>query len=795
MLRRSLAALALLVAAAALTGYFALRASLPQLDGAITAQQLGAAAFIERDAAGTPTIKGASRRDLAYATGFAHAQDRFFQMDLMRRAAAGELAELLGAAALDSDKQIRIHDFRRTARLVMAQASAAERSILDAYVAGVNDALAHAGARPWEYLLLRSTPRRWLPEDSILAAFSMYLSLNDSSGATELARAELRATLPPQLFAFMHPLGTQWDAPIAGGPWRPAPIPGPEVVDLRRPESRAVALAQIFSTPPAAMPLEEMPVAGSNSWVVAGNRAANGSALLANDMHLGLRLPHIWYRARMVVTAGPESRDLIGVTLPGLPMLIAGSNGKVAWGYTNSHGDWTDLVVVETDPAQPDRYQAGDAFEPFIERHEKILVRDAAPVVLEVEATRWGPIVNHDAAGRPLALAWTAHDPVATNLGMLAFESAATVEQLLDAANRAGGPVQNVVAADAQGHIGWSLMGRIPLRANYDSTLPASWRDPGTGWVGWRKPEEYPRVLDPAAGRIWTANTRTIDAPTWLAFAGEGDYDLGARAAQIRDGLFALDHAGAADMVKIQLDDRALFLARWRDLLLELLDRNAVNDHASRMQARSRVEKWSAHAATNDVGYRIVRTFRLQVRKDVFDTLIAPARARFPQTAFTPSPQFEGALWQLVAQRPAHLLDPRYATWEDALLASFDAALDRLIRECGDIASCSWGQQNTLSMRHPLSSALPLAARWLDMPAAQVPGDSAMPRVAAPQFGASQRLVVAPGHEAQGLFQMPGGPVDHPLSPFYGAGHAAWVRGESQPLLPGASRHTLRLAP
>jgi penicillin amidase len=152
-------------------------------------------------------------------------------------------------------------------------------------------------------------------------------------------------------------------------------------------------------------------------------------------------------------------------------------------------------------------------------------------------------------------------------------------------------------------------------------------------------------------------------------------------------------------------------------------------------------------------------------------------------------------LWQLVTQRPAHLLDPHYATWEDALLASFDTVLGQLLRECGDIASCTWGRQNTLSMRHPLSSALPFAAHWLDMPAAQIPGDSGMPRVAAPQFGASQRLVVAPGKEAQGLFQMPGGPVDHPLSPFYGAGHAAWVRGEPQPLLPGVPRHALRLAP
>jgi penicillin amidase len=791
-LRWSLAALALLVVIAGLTAYLTLRASLPQLDGEVVSAGLRAPATIERDSGGTPTIKASSRRDLAYATGFAHGQDRFFQMDLMRRAAAGELAELLGPSVVETDKQLRVHDFRQVSRQVVAQATPSERAVLDAYVMGVNDALERADARPWEYLLLRTEPSPWLPEDSILAAFSMYLSLTDVSGTAELARAQLHEALPPQLFAFLHPLGTEWDAPLVGSPWRVAPIPGPEVYDLRTSSStREVALVHEASS----LPLEEDPVIGSNSWAVARSHAANGNALLANDMHLGLRMPHVWYRARLIVTGGSDARDLVGVTLPGLPMLVVGSNGKVAWGYTNSHGDWTDLVVVETDSSQAGRYLVGESSEPYVVRRESIAVRGATPVEFEVKATRWGPLVSHDDAGRPLALAWTAHDPIATNFGMLAFETAASAEALLDAANRAGGPVQNVVAADAQGHIGWSLMGKIPVRTDYDPTMPASRRDSARGWTGWRRPEEYPRVVDPAAGRIWTANARVLDAETWLAFPGEGDYDLGARAAQIRDSLFALDDASAEDMAKIQLDDRALFLARWRDLLLELLDREAVANRQARAQARDLVQKWSAHAAVDDAGYRLVRAFRLQVRKDVFDTLTVPARARYPGTMFTPSTQFEGALWQVVTQRPAHLLDPRYARWEDALLAAFDAALESLAKECGEVSSCTWGRQNTLNMRHALSRAMPYASRWLDMPAAQMPGDSNMPRVVAPQFGASERLVVSPGNEAEGLFQMPGGPVDHPLSPFYGAGHAEWVRGEPLPLLPGATRHTLGLMP
>lgn len=793
-LLRNIAIAILAIAVLAAVGvYLLLRASLPQLDGDIPLAGPAAATSIERDAAGVPTIKAQSRRDLAFATGFAHGQDRFFQMDLMRRAAAGELAELLGAAAVDADKRLRIHGFRRVAQQVVEQAAPADREILEAYVAGVNASLAKMAVRPWEYSVLRTRPRGWLAEDSVLTAFSMYLSLNDSTGAEELARSELHESLPPEVFAFLNPLGTEWDAPVVGGTWRAPSIPGAEIFDLRQ---QGAARTAALLRPPSQLGYEEPPIVGSNSWAVAGTHAAHGAALLANDMHLGLRLPHVWYHARLVVAGGAETpRDLVGVTLPGLPIVVVGSNTHVAWGFTNSYGDWTDLVIVETDPAHADRYRVADSSEPFETRTETILVRGESPVTLEVKATRWGPIVNQDAAGRPLALAWTAHHPQATNIRMLDFETATNVEEMLLAANRAGAPVQNFVAADDRGRIGWSLMGQVPVRAGYDSTLPSSWRLPGTGWTGWRTPQEYPRIVDPAAGRLWTANARTIDADTWVAFLGDGGYDLGARAAQIRDDLLALPNAGASDLVKIQIDDRALFLMRWRDLLLDLLDQQALADHPSRVQARRAVEAWSAHASAADVGYRVTRAFRLQVRKDVFDALTAAARLKYPETRFTPSTQFEGALWQLVTQRPAHLLDPRYMRWEDALLASFDAAVDTLVKECGDIAQCTWGKQNTLRMRHPLSPALPFAARWLDMPADEMPGDSAMPRAQGPQFGASQRLVVSPGKEAEGYFQMPGGPVDHPLSPFYGAGHEAWVRGEPRPLLPGKAQHTLRLTP
>jgi penicillin amidase len=378
---------------------------------------------------------------------------------------------------------------------------------------------------------------------------------------------------------------------------------------------------------------------------------------------------------------------------------------------------------------------------------------------------------------------------------MLDLETVGDVEAALRVANRAGGPVQNFVAVDATGRIGWSLMGQVPTRGDYDSTVPYLWNTPNAGWTGWRAPEEYPRIIDPAAGRLWTANARTIDLETWLAFLGNGGYDNGARAAQIRDDLLAVSRASAKDMVNIQVDDRALFLIRWRDLVLEVLDDRALRDRPLRAEARTLIEDWSGRAMAEDVGYRIVRTLRLQIRKDVFEALTAQARAKFPETKFSPSAQFEAPLWQLVTQRPVHLLDPRYASWEDALLASIDKALSELQSECPELKRCTWGAQNTLAMRHPLSHAVPLLGRWLDMPAQPLSGDSFMPRVQGPSFGASERLVVSPGREAAGYFQMPGGPVDHPLSPFYGAGHDAWAQGQPRPLLPGPAKHTITLNP
>ena len=516
---------------------------------------------------------------------------------------------------------------------------------------------------------------------------------------------------------------------------------------------------------------------GSNSWAVSGTQTADGGALLANDMHLGLQVPNIWYRARLVVApADGKGQDLIGVTLPGLPLVVAGSNTHVAWGFTNTHGDWTDLVIVNVDPKDATKYLTAEGPKAFDQLDEVIEIRGQPAETHTITRTQWGPVVARDAMGRPLVLAWTAHRPEATNLKMLGFETATTVQEALQVANESGAPVQNIVVADSTGSIGWSLFGQIPLRQGYDSRFPSDWSKPATGWTRWRTPDEIPRIVNPLGGRLWTANTRTITATTWLEFVGPGAYVLGARAGQIRDELLARKPATTMDMVAIQLDDRALFLSRWRDLLLQILTPVAVQGNEDRQAARRLVEGWSGRAAVDDPGYLIVRSFRRAVLASTFNALVAPARSAYPDLKFDPGQQFEGSAWQLVTERPLHLLDPTYADWDSALIAWLDTALAGIRKDCGALSECGWGQSNLLSMRHPLSRAMPWASWLIDMPAVPLPGDNNMPRVQGQRQGASERLVVSPGREAQGLFQMPGGQSFIPCLPTTGQGMTRGLR-------------------
>lgn len=781
-----LALLAVLGAAGGLWLRSRLVASLPQVDGQRDLAGLTAPVSVERDARGVPTIRGANRSDVARATGFVHAQERFFQMDLLRRSAAGELAELVGRSALDVDREIRVHRFREVARRVMERAASDERVLLTAYADGVNAGLAALGAKPFEYVVLRSQPAPWRPEDTVLTELAMFVVLQDEKGRWESSLGVMSDVLPAPLFEFLAPRGTDWDAPVVGESFSQPPIPGPEVFDLRKQPPLPVAAA--------VAPMEPEPVPGSNNWAVAGSVTADGRAILANDMHLGISVPNTWYRASLVWPEDGAERRVTGVMLPGTPAVVVGSNGRVAWGFTNSYGDWGDLVVLETDPQDKDSYRTLEGPRKLERVAERIRVKGAPEATLTVEQTIWGPVIDRDHRGRPRALRWVAHDPEAVNFKLFRMESARTLDEAQTFANQAGIPAQNLVCADAAGRIGWTIMGIIPRRVGFDGRLPSSWADGTRRWDGWLKPEEYPRIVDPPGGRVWTANARVVDGER-LAKLGDGGYDLGARARQIRDDLRAHQKVRERDMLEVQLDDRALFLARWRELLLKTLTPEAVAKDPRRAELRRSVEDWGGRAAVDSVGYRLVRAFRAFLAEQVFEPLTAACKKADPRFRFVRNFQSEGPLWTLVTERPVHLLDPRHKTWDDQLLAAVDATIGYMQKQCGSLAQCTWGQRNSPRIQHPLSRGVPLLARWLDMPTRAIPGDSNMPRVQNGEEGASERLAVSPGREQDGYFHMPCGQSGHPLSPYYGDGHEDWLAGRPGPFLPGPAADTLTLVP
>lgn len=782
---RLLAVVVILAVLAVFAALWAMRASLPVLEGELALGGLSAPVSVQRDERGIVTIDAANEADAARALGFVHAQERYFEMDLLRRSAAGELSALFGPVAIERDKQIRIHRLRARLAEHLGQAADGHLAALEAYRDGVNDGLLALGARPWPYLLLRAQPEPWTLEDTMLAGYAMFFDLQDEANSRELALWRIREALPPALYGLIAVDGSEWDAPLLGEPRGNAALPSADEVDLRRlpvPEENG----DYEVSEPAAP--------GSNNFAVAGSRTADGRAIVANDMHLGLRAPNIWFRARLRY---PDARapggqvDVSGFTLPGIPAVIVGSNGHVAWGFTNSYGDWLDFYRVEFTDADRLKYRVPGGEAAIRVDSEWIAVKGGEPVELKVRETRWGPVSEELPDGSALALRWTAQLPGALNFGLGDMARAGSLDEGLAVADEAGIPAQNLVIGDRHGRIAWRLTGQIPERAG-DCAPRAPLRvEQACRWAGWLPPTENPSVVDPADGILWTANARVVDGEA-LALVGDAGYANGARAKQIRDFLQSRSAFTEADLLALQLDDRALFLQRWHGLLQA---EAARSDDADLRALAAASAAWTGRASVDAVDYRIVRAWRLAVIERITNGLLAPAQAALGDAFVMPDlPQAESFAWPLLQQRPEHLLPRRFDSW-DALLADAARDIRAQLEEHGPLAARTWGERNTARICHPLAGALGPVGSLLCMPAEPLRGDGNMPLVQGPGFGASERMVVSPGREAEGFAHMPGGQSGHPMSPFWGAGHADWVRGEATPFLPGEARHQLRLVP
>ena len=430
------------IGAVALGAWVAVRRSLPKIEGEIVLRGLHAQVRIERDGQGVPTIRAGDREDLAFGLGFVHGQDRFFQMDGLRRHAAGELAEIFGAGpegtVVTTDRRVRVMRFRAVAQEVVAKLRAAERRQLDAYVEGVRTGLGSLGARPFEYLLLGVSPRPWVAEDSVLVVLSLFIDLQADNIAKESAAGSCTTSCRRHWLSSSRPGGrrsgthrcsagrshcrrypARRSSTSGENPnWRPTPRRGSSWKTSWRGATTGLL------RPP------ELPMAGRGSPTTC--TCTYGCPAYGTGS--------IWIILPRTGPGGAQS--VIGVTVPGGPGIVVGSNSRIAWGFTNTQGDWSDLVELEIPPDNPDCYMSPDGLRPIDRHREVIRVKGEPDVELTVEATIWGPVLGKDHLGRKCALRWVACDPNGVDLGLLDLSSSRSLEEGLNRANRCGAPTR-----------------------------------------------------------------------------------------------------------------------------------------------------------------------------------------------------------------------------------------------------------------------------------------------------------------------------------------------------------------
>jgi penicillin amidase len=763
------AVLALLLACAAL----AVRSAFtPALGGRAQLAGLQRPASVEFDDLGVPRVRAKTREDALAALGYVTARERLVQMDLLRRRSAGELAEVFGAELLDSDRKQRHYGLSQVAGEAVARLPADQQRALEAYSAGVNAYLRSARVLPLEFQLLGYRPAAWQPRDCLLVVLGMFQELSDSE-ALERTRTIVARHAPAGVRDFLYAGTDRYTDALLQRRTQAVPVPGP----LRSAKTQRALLS-----PRAG----EAPI-GSNAWAIAGTRTRAGRALVANDMHLDLGIPNVWYRAEL------RYADVVvaGLTLPGVPLVVAGSNGHVAWGLTNVEADVLDLIELELDAAHPGAYRSEEGFVPFGQREERIAVRGAREERETVRLTRWGPVLSAPLLGRPVAIRWTALDPSAVDLGLLALAEVRDVPGALQVFSRAGMPPLNGLFADTSGQIGWSVSGRYPRRSGFSGAEATSWHDGARRWERYLAPDELPRELNPGRGFLVSANQRMSGAPEPVL---GHDYAHGYRAYRIAERLRSMPRSNEADSLALQLDTRSEPLELYRALALAALARTREKDARER-EAEAALAAWDGRAERSSRGFALVRGLRRELMERVFASWLAASRAAEPDFALDFADLDTPLAQALSSEEPslfAELSGGRDGLLREALRAAASALARSFPRR--PLPELRWGEVSRVAIAHPLG-ALPGLSWLFDMPQSELAGCGHCVRMNDDGLGASERMVVAPGREREGIFHMPGGQSGSPFSPHYDDQQSAWVSGRALPFSAGAARATLALVP
>ncbi|TDP64316.1 penicillin acylase family protein [Roseateles toxinivorans] len=779
-LRRLAVVVLVLLLCLALAFWLYSRQVLPMTEGVLTVSGLKAPLTIARDAHGIPSIKADSMEDLVFGLGFVHAQDRLWQLQTHKRIGSGRLAEAFGEAALESDRFLRALGVRRAAAAQWALASPESKALLTAYAAGVNRYVrSHLGARPPEFLILGLQPEDWEPVDSLAWSIMMAWDLG-GNWTTELQRMRLALKLPVERINELIP-----------------PYPGEKALAtadyaaLYRDLKIDGELGQqaLNSAPPSG--IEGV---GSNNWVVHGSHTVSGKPLLANDPHLKLSAPALWYFARLEA----PGFKLAGATLPGLPLVVLGQNQHIAWGYTNTAPDVQDLYLERIKPDDASQYQTPNGWAAFTTLTETIKVKGKPDVQMTLRSTRHGPVISDAGVtegllgpkGKPsyaLAMRWVALEPEFDAVAAgLAMSRANSVQDYVKASAAWLAPMQNMAVADRDGHIGMVAAGKVPIRKpehDLKGLVPAPGWDARYDWAGFIPAAETPREIDPPRGWIATANQRIHgpDYPHYLTSEWAAPY----RQQRIEQLLQATARHDLASLRAIQADQLSLGTLK----LLPYLQK-AKSNHPLAAAAQAQLQGFDGVLGADHVAPTLLWAWSRQLTLGLFTERVGGDAA---MQKLLGARSFRDAL-ELVLERND--------TWwcktdcPSQIDAAFTRALDELQgRLGGDVANWRWGRVHLARSEHrPFSRVKPLAG-WFETRVA-VGGDAFSVNVSRvsqrpdpttgelylDEHGPSLRALYDLGDLRRSRFVHSTGQSGLPFSPHYRDFVATWAKVEDVPL-------------
>lgn len=776
-----------LILGISLTGsYLVLKGSLLNMDGEVVFPSLGGEVKVEFNEYGVPLIKAANRNDAARVLGYLHARERLFSMEMHRRLAAGEMSEILGPGLLELDERLRLYSFRERSKTSILGMSDDDKLWLQCYSEGVNFGISSMKTMPWELILLGDPMETWKPEDSLLVGYAMYVSLQENLRKTEECRAIMKEELPAEVYEYFVNNGSSWSATMDGKNPAFRKIPGRDSFGYL---SESATLPEVAGC--EELTCVEGLVPGSNAWAISGKLTQSGAAMLANDMHLSLGLPNIWYRTSLEYQRKGVGVQLTGATLPGLPFVVIGSNKNLAWGFTNSKIDSLDHVELELDPENMDRYMTTEGSKAFSYRYEDFKVKGGKMERRTYKESVWGPVFENK-EGTLLALKWTAFEGDGVNLRLGDFDTIQTVEEAIGIAPVVALPTLNLIAADSDGGIAWSLIGPVMVREGYRGDVPVLGSESSAVWR-LMDGAQYPRVVNPKDGYVWSANNQALGDEFYLDICNM-DASTPARSHQIGSRLADLGYpVSESDLLKIQLDIEAPFYHRWRSLLLAILEREESGDDALRSGMEEAVRDWDGMAHFDSLGFRLIKDFRSEVAKKVLSRLLLPCYERSSDFDYS-NFRFEEPLWMIVSSQPEYLCSKDHEDWASEL----SGCLDRQIQSYGpnpDLGKLKERKSSKVQIRHPISRMIPFLSLLIDTPEAWVSGDKYTVKVVSSDFGSTERMVVSPGRESEGIFHMPGGQSGHFLSPYYQKGHDDWINGTSASFEPKGVAHVLVFHP